>query len=286
MSSRPAPSVSDASSLAVELSARSRPTRLARLWRSGREVFLPAIVMVLLMILWEGAVRFFEIPVYLVPAPSVIWTDSIAMAGPVAHHTVATLRTVMIGFVASVLISLPLAVAITSSPLISNAVYPLLVLTQSIPKVALAPILVVVFGATELPRIIVTLLVAFFPLVISIAVGLLAVPPDLLELGRSFKASRLQELYRIRLPYAVPFIFSGLKVAIALSVVGAVVAEFVNADRGLGYLIITSTAFFQVPVAFGALILLAVMGIVLFQAVVVIERVFFPWSSSEETAVG
>lgn len=241
--------------------------------------------MVLLVILWEAAVRLFAIPVYLVPAPSVIWTDSLAMGGTVASHTVATLRTVLIGFVVSIMISLPLAVALTSSPLVSNSIYPLLVLTQSIPKVALAPVLVVVFGATELPRIIVTLLVAFFPLVISIAVGLLAVPPDLLELGRSYKASRLQELYRIRLPYSVPFIFSGLKVAIALSVVGAVVAEFVNADRGLGYLIITSTAFFQVPVAFGALILLSVMGIVLFQAVVVVERVFFPWSPGQETTV-
>ena len=239
--------------------------------------------MALLVILWEAAVRLFAIPVYLVPAPSVIWTDSLAMGGTVASHTVATLRTVMIGFFVSIVISLPLAVALTSSPLVSNAVYPLLVLTQSIPKVALAPILVVVFGATELPRIIVTLLVAFFPLVISIAVGLLSVPPDLLELGRSYRASRFQELYRIRLPYSVPFIFSGLKVAIALSVVGAVVAEFVNADRGLGYLIITTTAFFQVPVAFGALILLSVMGIVLFQAVVVIERVFFPWSPGHET---
>lgn len=248
-------------------------------------MFLPAIVMVLLVILWEAAVRLFAIPVYLVPAPSVIWTDSLAMGGTVASHTVATLRTVLIGFVVSIVISLPLAVALTSSPLVSNAIYPLLVLTQSIPKVALAPVLVVVFGATELPRIIVTLLVAFFPLVISVAVGLLAVPPDLLELGRSYRASRLQELYRIRLPYSVPFIFSGLKVAIALSVVGAVVAEFVNADRGLGYLIITSTAFFQVPVAFGALILLSVMGIVLFQAVVVIERVFFPWSPGQETTV-
>ncbi|HEU4371311.1 MAG TPA: ABC transporter permease [Methylomirabilota bacterium] len=248
-------------------------------------MFLPAIVMVLLVILWEAAVRLFAIPVYLVPAPSVIWTDSLAMGGTVASHTVATLRTVLIGFVVSIMISLPLAVALTSSPLVSNSIYPLLVLTQSIPKVALAPVLVVVFGATELPRIIVTLLVAFFPLVISIAVGLLAVPPDLLELGRSYKASRLQELYRIRLPYSVPFIFSGLKVAIALSVVGAVVAEFVNADRGLGYLIITSTAFFQVPVAFGALILLSVMGIVLFQAVVVVERVFFPWSPGQETTV-
>ena len=115
----------------------------------------------------------------------------------------------------------------------------------------------------------------------------MAVPAELIELGRSFKASKLQELYRIRLPYAVPFIFSGLKVAIALAVVGAVVGEFVNADKGLGYLIITATAFFKTPVAFGALILLSIMGIVLFQVVVIIERIFFPWSAaSQETAIG
>jgi NitT/TauT family transport system permease protein len=156
------------------------------------------------------------------------------------------------------------------------------VLTQSIPKVALAPILVVILGANELPRLVITFLVTFFPLVIAIAVGLMAVPAELIELGRSFKSSRFQELYRIRLPYAVPFIFSGLKVAIALAVVGAVVGEFVNADQGLGYMIITATAFFKTPLAFGALILLSVMGIVLFQIVVIIERVFFPWSAANQ----
>jgi NitT/TauT family transport system permease protein len=140
----------------------------------------------------------------------------------------------------------------------------------------------VILGANELPRLVITFLVTFFPLVIAIAVGLMAVPAELIELGRSFKSSRFQELYRIRLPYAVPFIFSGLKVAIALAVVGAVVGEFVNADQGLGYMIITATAFFKTPLAFGALILLSVMGIVLFQIVVIIERVFFPWSAANQ----
>ena len=130
------------------------------------------------------------------------------------------------GFLISFVISLPLAVFMTSSPMISSAIYPLLVLTQSIPKVALAPILVVILGANELPRLVITFLVAFFPLVIAIVVGLKAVPEELIELGRSLKATKFQELYRIRLPYAVPFIFSGLKVAIALAVVGAVVGEF------------------------------------------------------------
>lgn len=239
----------------------------------------------LLVILWEAAVRGFGIPVYLLPAPSVIWQDTTAIAGAVTSHTLATLHTVMVGFALSIAVSLPLAVLITSSPLASNAIYPLIVLTQSIPKVALAPILVVALGANEIPRVIVTFLVAFFPLVVSIASGLLAVPQDLIELGRSYRASKLQQLYRIRLPYAVPFVFAGLKVAITLSVVGAVVGEFVAADQGLGYLITSSTAFFKTPVAFGAMILLSIMGIVLFQLVVIIERIFFPWSTSDQTVI-
>ena len=133
-------------------------------------------------------------------------------------------------------------------------------------------------GTSELPRVVVTFLVAFFPLVLSVASGLVSVPPELIELGRACRANRWTELWRIRLPYAVPFIFSGLKAAIALAVVGAVVAEFVNADAGLGYLIQTSTAFFKVQLAWGALVILSIMGIVLFQIVVAIERIFFPWS--------
>jgi NitT/TauT family transport system permease protein len=243
-------------------------------------VLQPTLFFVLLLVVWELAVRLFHIPVYLLPAPSVIWTDTTRIAGAVGEHALATLQTIVIGFLVSIAVSLPLAVVITYSRLFANAVYPVLVLTQSIPKVALAPILVVALGANELPRVVVTFLVAFFPLVISIAAGLMAVPPDLLELGRSYKATRWQELARIRLPYAVPFVFSGLKVAITLSVVGAVVGEFVAANKGLGYLITSSTAFFKTPVAFGAMILLSIMGIVLFQALVIVERVFFPWSAT------
>jgi len=235
-----------------------------------------------MLVLWELACRLFGIPAYLVPPPSAIWTDTTALAGPVAIHTLATTKTVLLGFAASLVVSLPLAVLITSSPLIANSIYPILVLTQSIPKVALAPILVVIFGSNEMPRVVVTFLVAFFPLVLSIAAGITAVPPELIELGRACKASRWRELWRIRLPYAVPFVFSGLKAAITLSVVGAVVGEFVNADQGLGYLIVTSTAFFKVPLAWGALLLLSLLGIVLFQAIVIVEQVFFPWSVSAD----
>jgi NitT/TauT family transport system permease protein len=248
--------------------------------RRAQDVAIPVATMLALFLIWEAACNFFAIPAYLVPSPSAIWKETSAMAGPVWTHTLATTTTVMLGFIVSIIVSLPLGVVLASSPAIANAIYPLLVLTQSIPKVALAPILVVVLGTNELPRIVVTFLVAFFPLVLSIAAGLTSVPPELIELGRACRASRMQELWRIRLPYAIPFVFSGLKAAIALSVVGAVVAEFVNADRGLGYLIVTATAFFKVPLAWGALLLLSFLGIVLFQAVVIVERVFFPWSEN------
>jgi NitT/TauT family transport system permease protein len=199
-------------------------------------------------------------------------------APTVLLHTRATLFTITAGFAASIVIGFPLAIAIASSPLLANALYPLLVLTQSVPKIAIAPLLVVLFGANEVPRVIVTFLVAFFPLVISTAAGLLATPPELVELGRALKASWPQELFRIRLPSATPFVFSGLKMAITFSVIGAVVGEFVAADRGLGFLITSSTAFFRTPLAFGAVVLLSIIGIVLFQLVVIVERVFFPWS--------
>ena len=132
----------------------------------AQDVFLPIGVFVTLLITWEGAVKIFDIPIYLLPAPSVIWTDTVAIASTIVEHTLATLGTVIMGFLISFAISLPLAVVMTSSPLISSAIYPLLVLTQSIPKVALAPILVVILGANELPRLVITFLVAFFPLVI------------------------------------------------------------------------------------------------------------------------
>jgi NitT/TauT family transport system permease protein len=254
------------------------PAKLHPLAPWATDIAQPLGAVVVFVVAWELICRVFHVPAYLVPTPSAIFTDTAQLAGPVAMHTLATTETVLLGFLTSVIVSLPLAVLITSSPAIANAIYPLLVVTQSIPKVALAPILVVIFGSNELPRVVVTFLVAFFPLVLSIAAGITSVPPELIELGRACKASRWRELWRIRLPYAVPFVFSGLKAAITLSVVGAVVGEFVNADRGLGYLIVTSTAFFRVPLAWGALVLLSILGIVLFQAVVIVERVFFPWA--------
>ncbi|KMK64977.1 ABC transporter permease [Puniceibacterium sp. IMCC21224] len=253
---------------------------LRRIWFRSQGVLMPVITLIILLAIWEIAVVGFAIPEYLLPAPSQIWIATSAQPALVWGHTMATLKTVLLGFGLSISVSLPLAFALTASQTVASAVYPLLILTQSIPKVALAPILVIALGANEMPRIIITFLVAFFPLVIAITTGLLSVPSDLVELGRSYRASRLQQMVMIRMPYAIPFIFSGLKTAVALAVVGAVVGEFVTSDRGLGYLIQTSTAFFRMPLAYGAMLVLSAMGIILFQLVAVTERLLFPWATA------
>lgn len=239
---------------------------------------LPLAVLIVLFAVWEASVRLLAIPVYILPAPSRILAATWDVRGAVLMHGMATLWTVLAGFALAIVVALPLAAYITVSSFGRAAIYPLIILSQSIPKVALAPILVVMLGTNILPKIIVTMLVAFFPLVVSTATGLSAVPKELLELGRSLRASRMKELLRIRMPFAVPFIFSGLKMAITLSVIGAVVGEFVAADKGLGYLMTSSLAFFNTPVGFGAIVTLSLMAMLLFQVVALTERIFFPWS--------
>lgn len=250
-----------------------------RAWFAMRGVVVPCLTLALLLALWEAAVRGFALPVFLLPAPSRIWAEMLVMRPHLPANILATLATVALGFVASVMLAVPIAVALASSAMVARASYPLLLMTQSTPIVAIAPILVVAFGTGQLSRTMVAFLIAFFPLLVSTVTGLLAVPREVQDLSRSLRAGFWQDLWLVRLPSAMPFVFSGLKVAITLSVIGAVVAEFVTANAGLGYLITQSTAFFNTPMAFVAVILLAAMGISLFGLVVLVERLFFPWSA-------
>ncbi len=256
----------------------SAPTRARAL---GAEYLWPAATLVVLVLLWELAVRLFKIPKFILPAPSLIAAEAWAHRAQLPGHTWATLWETLAGFGLSIAVGVPLAVVIAWAPFLRNTIYPLLVVTQSVPKVAIAPLIVIFMGVGEMPKILVAFLVAFFPIVVDTATGLNAVPPELIDLSRSLKASRFQEFAKIRFPTAVPFLFSGLKVAVALSVVGAVVGEFVQADKGLGYLIVVSTTYWRTALAFSAMVLLSIMGIVLFALVAFVERVFFAWYSAE-----
>jgi NitT/TauT family transport system permease protein len=231
------------------------------------------------LLLWEVACRAFKVPSFVLPAPSAIVLAA-GQLGPArwAEHALATMQVALLGYLVAIAVALPLAIGITRSRMLSRTLLPWLVVIQSTPIVAIAPIIVVTMGAGLLPRVVITTLIAFFPLVISTATGLAAVPAELIELSRSLRASRSREYWQIRMPYAVPYIFSGLKVAVTLTVIGAVVAEFVAAEKGLGYLILVSTSTFKVPVAFAALILLVSGSLALYGLVSWLHKRLFPWS--------
>ena len=246
--------------------------------RSGlSERWLPALTFVLLLVVWEAVVRVLKVPSYVLPAPSVVALEMWNVRSQLAVHTWATLVTTLTAFAFTIVVTVPLAVMITALPLLRRTIYPLIVLTQAVPKIAVAPLLVVLLGSGEAPKIVIAFLVAFFPLLVDTTTGLGAVRPELLELSRSLRSTRLQEFVNIRFPTAVPYFFSGLKVAVAFSVLGAVVAEFVQSDRGLGYLIVVSTSYWKTAMAFGAITILAVLGLALFFLVSFIERRFFGW---------
>ncbi|MFC3606231.1 ABC transporter permease [Stutzerimonas tarimensis] len=243
------------------------------------ERLAPWLALVVLLLIWEGVCRGFSLPSFVLPSPSAIVTAAMRLGpGVWLDHTWATLRVTLMGYGLSILIGVPLAIALASSKLLSRTLYPLLVIVQSTPIVAVAPIIVVVMGAGDLPRVFITFLIAFFPIVVSTVTGLLATPGELIELSRSLGASRSREYRNIRLPFAIPHLFSALRISITLAVIGAVVAEFVAAEKGLGYFINFSTSMFQVPQAFAALLLLVVISLVLFHLVGLLQKLLFPWS--------
>jgi NitT/TauT family transport system permease protein len=245
---------------------------------------LPALTLVGALAAWEAATYVFKIPRFIVPAPSAILGEGWEWRYRFIGHTWVTLYETLGGFALSVVVGVPLAVMIVYSPAVRSALYPLIILTQAVPKIAIAPVLLLVLGAGEIPKVFVAFLVAFFPVVVDTATGLAATPPELLDLSRSYRASAFKTFLKVRLPMALPFFFAGAKVAITLSVIGAVVGEFVGSDRGLGYVILSATSYWKTELAFSSMILLSVMAILLFAAVSLVERLTCPWlaPASEE----
>jgi NitT/TauT family transport system permease protein len=234
---------------------------------------------VILIGLWELACWLLAIPPYLLPAPSAIVAAGLKVsAGQWLGNIGATLRVALMGYTVAIIVSIPLGVALASSRFLSRTLYPILVVVQSTPIVAIAPVIVVTLGASDLPRVVITFLITFFPIVVSTVTGLMATPDELVELSRSLRAGRLREMLHVRLPFAAPFIFGALKISTTLAVIGAVVAEFVAAERGLGFFIMFSTSFFKIAQAFAGLAVLVAMSLVLFHLCSLAQRWLVPWS--------
>ena len=238
----------------------------------------PTVTLLALVALWEILARWSGIPSWLLPAPSAIAEAMLDWRGELTLHFMVTLYEVLMGFALSIVVSVPLAVAVVYSPFLQNTIYPILLALQSMPKVAIAPLLVLWIGFGVLPKVLVVFLVCFFPIVVATASGLSAVAPPLLDLIRSLSATQYQTFIKIRFPTAIPHIFVGFKIAITFAVIGGVIGEFVGSDQGLGYLILISTSQSRTPLAFGALLLLTIMSIVLYYAVELVERLIVPWA--------
>ena len=237
----------------------------------------PLIYLVLLAA-WELLADTLKVPTWILPAPSAIFAAAIKWAPELVHNSWVTLRETVVGFLLAIVLSLPLAILISLNPLARKLLYPILLGLQSVPKVAVAPLVILWFGLSEWPKIIVVVLVCFFPILINMVAGLEAVPKTMLDLMRSLGASPHMVFRRLRVPVALPHFFTGCKVAVTFAVIGAVISEFVAAQDGLGYLILISTAQSQTSLAFAAIALLTILSIALFHGVEFIERRVVDWT--------
>ena len=242
----------------------------------------PLAAFLVLLALWQVLVPLLRIPPFILPPPSLIVTRTLDFGlAPLLGHVWVTFYEVVAGFVLAVIVAVPLALLVSTAPALRNTILPLLVSSQSVPKVAIAPLILIWLGVGELPKIIIAALVAFFPIVVDTAQGLQLVPRDLLDLAHSLTNNRLRVFFKIRFPAALPYFFASLKVAITLAVVGAVIGEFVGSNSGLGYLMLVALANANTALAFGALVLLSVLGVILFELVALAERLICPWYTHE-----
>jgi NitT/TauT family transport system permease protein len=241
---------------------------------------LPLLFFAAFLAAWELACRAFDVPDFLLPAPLAIVGKIAEVPERMVMHTLTTLREVVIGFGLASAIGIFLASITAHSRLFARTVFPMLVMSQTIPTIAIAPVLVIWFGPGDAARLIVVFLIAFFPIVVNTTAGLLRVNEELIDLVRGLNATRWKIFVKIRLPNALPHIFTGMRISIALSVIGAVVGEFVAAERGLGYLVFSANTNLDTKLVFAAVVLLATMGIILFQLVRLAQRVAVPWAQS------
>jgi NitT/TauT family transport system permease protein len=263
-------------------SARRVPAghRRQLLWRRAETIAYPVAAMVGFLVFWQAFVVVFNIAPYLLPKPTDVLVTLANDLPDLLAQSIVTVEEIVLGFALSVVVAIPLAVGIVAWRGFEKSMYPLLVASQTVPKVAIAPLFLVWFGFGQTPKVMIDFLIAFFPIVIDTAVGLRSVPTELTDLAQSMGASRLALFWKIRFPYALPNIFGGLKVGITLAVIGAVVGEFVGSDSGLGYVLVIANGRLNTSLLFAAIIVLVLIGVITFLIVDIAERLAIPWHVS------
>jgi len=246
---------------------------------------VPALVLSTAVLLaWEAAIRLFKVPNFVLPAPSAVVMSLIENRVQLAAATKATAVEILFGFVLAALVGVGVAFVIVRFERFGKALYPLVVLFQNVPKVALAPIFILWFGYDLTPKVTLIVVIAFFPVAIDMLAGLQSVEPSFVALMQSVGAGRGEILLRVRIPHSLPHLMAGLKVAITFSVIGAIVGEFAGASAGLGYVIQFASTQLDTPLVFAALVVVSVLGLLFYYLVELAERLLVPWSPKFERA--
>ncbi|HIB12042.1 MAG: nitrate ABC transporter permease [Chloroflexi bacterium] len=237
-----------------------------------------------IVVLWELWVQVWDIPKWQLPSPSEIGRELAASRSLLLEHTLVTLEEIILGFVAALTSGLVLATAIAYSRILERSVYPIVIASQTVPIIAIAPLLLIWVGYGIAPKVIVVALICFYPIAVNTVDGLKAVDPDMVNMMKTLGASRWQVFTKLQMPTAMPYMFSGIKVGISVSVIAAVIGEWVGASAGLGYLITYSQPLFLTARVFAAIVVLSAMGISLFVLASVVERMMLPWYYTEKRA--
>jgi NitT/TauT family transport system permease protein len=247
--------------------------------RHAAHFLYPFAGTLIIILAWHYYVVLFHVPVVVLPTPLQVFQAMMEESKALLEEGWITALECIYGFALAMVIGIPIAVTMTYSRIANQMFYPLLVASQSIPKVAIAPILLVWFGTGLQSKLAMAFVIAFFPVVVDTATGLRSTSPELLELARSLQCSRLQTFYKIQLPSALPSIFSGAKIAVTLAVIGAVIGEFIGSNEGLGNLLLTANSQLNTPLVWAALIVLSALGMLLYGAVVIAESILMPWAA-------
>lgn len=245
--------------------------------RIATQIGYPLAGTVLLIALWTFVCVYGNLPTVVLPTPDKVLNAFIARFDLIVSEGWVTLKETLYGFILALVVGIPMAVAVANSRAMNLMFYPLLIGLQSVPKVALAPIILVWLGTGMESKLAIVWLVAFFPIIVDTVAGLRSTPRELLELARSLRASPMQIFLKVQLPAALPFIFTGAKVAITLAVIGAVIGEFVGSSEGLGFLLLSATSQLDSPLAFAALFALSFLGMFVYLLVELAERLAAPW---------
>jgi len=238
---------------------------------------IPAVFFIFIITIWEIGVKLSHTPNWILPPPSLVIKNLFTIFPLLNDHMKATLFEAIVGFISAILISFIIALVMDSIPFVKKALYPLLVVSQTIPIISVAPLFIIWIGFGILPKIIVVQLVCFFPIVISLLGGLSSVDQDLLNLLKAMGASKFQLFKMVKLPGAMPSFFSGLKISASYSIMGAVIGEWLGAEKGLGLFMLLSQKSFQTDRVFAAIIIITLLSLGIFKIVSIVENIVMPW---------